>query len=218
MEDLYKNGHMLSRWNAITTKANYKVFCPSLSKKAGQDIMCPFPMRKRNGELFGSGCPQYCDVTSETMCSDCAYLQRRCTDGDSFYCMGWAGDGWHMAPGGNNCPFFVQKKQGEEDAGEYIERRTFEISGVSVGEDDEEPGGVRSARAQARQEWFDIHKPYERRNSPDYVKTIHPNENVSKEDALSVGEIVEKSFLKTDFKDARSIPPIKTIVRILRIS
>lgn len=205
MEDLYKDGHVLSKWNAAATKADYKVFCPSLSKKAGQDVMCPFPMRKRCGKMFGSGCPRYCDVTSKTMCKSCAYLRRHCTDGGSAYCMGWGPNTWHMTPRGNNCPFFVQRKPGEEDAGDYVERGTVEISGLSVGEDEEEPESVRMARVQALQEWFDLHEPYERCNDPDYIKTILPNENVSKEDAILVGQIVEESFLKTDFKDSRSI-------------
>ena len=205
MEDLYKDGHIYNSRVAAITKADYKAFCPSLSKKAGQDVICPFPRRKRCGDLFGSGCSQYCDVTSKTMCKNCTYFRRHCTDGGAPYCMGWGANTWHTTPRGNNCPFFVQRKPGEEDAGDYIKRRTFEISGISVREDEEEPESVRMARAQAQQEWLVIHEPYERRNSRDYIKTILPNENVSKEDAVLVGKIVRESFLKTNFKDCNSI-------------
>lgn len=178
--------------------------CERLSDTAGCDVICPFSYELENAIIFGTGCPTYCDVTSTRYCRDCAYMQFVHTDGASRSCMMFSG-----CPGGkagNNCPHFVKRSKYEEDAGEFIERMTIELDGTPVKDEEgylQETEDTRNARAAARNMWLRAHESKEWQFQDGYTKTILPNQNVSKEDAVKVRDYIDGIIEDVDWKDCR---------------
>ena len=174
--------------------------CTALSEIAGQDILCPFPMLRANG------CEGKCDVTSNRNCLNCAYMVSD-SDGAS-YCLTQHQQGC-INGGGNNCPDWVARKQDEEDAGTYVNRRILEMNGQFAKYGILESQQTRKLRIKARQEWLNKHKLYEWRYSGEYKYQYLPNQNVSKEDALKVGKLMREAADKVDWHDAYSIEQYK---------
>lgn len=174
----------------------YTKKCIALSGIAGQDILCPFPTCRING------CQSKCDVTSGRNCLSCAYMV---SDSDGApYCFAQHQQGC-ISGAGDSCPNWVERKQDEEDAGTYINRRILEMGGQFTEYGTLESQQTRELRMKARQEWADKHEPYEWRYSSEYKRQYLPNQNVSKENALKVDKLMREAADKVDWHDAYSI-------------
>lgn len=184
---------LTSRCAGIYKKAFTKE-CPSLSKRAGRAVICPFQGNRM------AGCPATCDAASRHTCFNCAFLVKR-SDGAP-YCLAQRGQGC-VTGAGSGCVDWWRRDPGEEDPGEYVERRVAEMGGVFS--DGLEPPETRRLRALARQEWRDAHSPGERglRRQP------LASQGVSNQDAARIGELMDKAASEVDWRDGRSIDRYK---------
>lgn len=145
-------------------------------------------------------CPVNCDAASRRNCFNCAYLVRH-SDGAP-YCLAQHGQGC-VSAAGNNCPDWVCRNPEEEDPGGYIERRVAEMGGVFT--DDLEPSETRRLRVKARQEWKDSHPPQARCS----CRQVLANSGVSHQDAVRIGELMDKAVGEVDWRDGHSIKRYK---------
>lgn len=168
--------------------------CPSLSEKAGRDVICPFQEDRM------IRCPTTCDATSRHNCFNCAFLVK-CSDGAP-YCLAQYGQGC-ITDAGSSCIDWWRRDPEEEDPGEYIERRVVEMGGVFT--DGLEPPETRRLRVLARQEWKDAHFS----GKGGSCRRLFANQGVSSQDAVRIGELMDKAADEVDWRDGHSIEHYK---------
>lgn len=185
---------MLTRRCARIYKEAFTKKCPSLSRISGRDVICPFQEDRLNG------CPTTCDAASRRNCFNCALLVTH-SDGAP-YCLAQHGQG-SVTDAGSSCLDWWPRDPREEDPGLYIERRVVEMGGVFTG--GLEPPETRRLRVMARQEWRDAHTRGERL----LCRQPLANQRVSRQDAIRIGELMDKAASEVDWRDRDSIERYK---------